>query len=278
MLRTELLKMSLIAAGTFALFRLNPSHMYHSVRGQSTVKLYVIFNLLEVGDKLCASFGVDVLMAISGGDQPVQWWIVVVGAVYAVVHSVVLLFQLITLNVAINSYSNALLTLLVSNQFVELKSAVFKKFDSDNLFQLACGDVVERFQLSLYLAIILIMSIPDHHDRILFAVAAVWGSELLVDWFKHAFIGKFNHISSHVYRRFTAAHFRDISGGGDDIARRMGFTIIPFACIFIRMLLCLSVYQIVTVYMLLILLKIGSAVVLRRLANHYDEAFSKSDQ
>lgn len=36
-------------------------------------------------------------------------------------HTLVFFFQLISLNVAINSYDNALLTLLVSNQIVEIK-------------------------------------------------------------------------------------------------------------------------------------------------------------
>ena len=41
-------------------------------------------------------------------------------------------YQLISLNVAVNSYDNALLSLLVSNQFVEIKGSVFKKFEKDN--------------------------------------------------------------------------------------------------------------------------------------------------
>ncbi len=53
--------------------------------------------------------------------------------------------QVMALNVAVNSYSNALLTLLISNQFVEIKSTVFKKFERANLFQLTGADVVERF-------------------------------------------------------------------------------------------------------------------------------------
>jgi hypothetical protein len=57
----------------------------------------------------------------------------------AVAHALVLFYQLVTLNVAINSYSNALLTLLLSNQFVEIKGSVFKKFEKENLFQLTCA-------------------------------------------------------------------------------------------------------------------------------------------
>lgn len=50
-----------------------------------------------------------------------------------------MVYQLISLNVAVNSYDHALLTLLVSNQFVEIKGSVFKKFEKDSLFQITCA-------------------------------------------------------------------------------------------------------------------------------------------
>ena len=56
-----------------------------------------------------------------------------------VIHSLVLFFQVITLNVAVNSFSSSLFALLVSNNFVELKQSVFKRFNSGNLFQLSCS-------------------------------------------------------------------------------------------------------------------------------------------
>jgi hypothetical protein len=65
-----------------------------------------------------------------------------------------MIYQLLSLNVAVNSYDHALLTLLVSNQFVEIKGSVFKKFEKDNLFQITCADIVERFSLSLMLLIV----------------------------------------------------------------------------------------------------------------------------
>ena len=52
-----------------------------------------------------------------------------------------------TLTVAINSADQALVTVLVLNNFAEIKSFVFKKFDKQNLFQLSCSDITERFQL-----------------------------------------------------------------------------------------------------------------------------------
>ena len=56
-----------------------------------------------------------------------------------VAHTLVMIYQMIAHNVAVNSYDHALLTLLVSNQFVEIKGSVFKKFEKDNLFQITCA-------------------------------------------------------------------------------------------------------------------------------------------
>lgn len=47
-------------------------------------------------------------------------------------------FQATTLNVAFNSRTQALLAIMMSNNFVELKGSVFKKFAKANLFQMSC--------------------------------------------------------------------------------------------------------------------------------------------
>ena len=160
---------------------------------------------------------------------------------YNVVHAVCLFYQVITLNVAVNSYSNALLSLLMSNQFVEIKGSVFKKIEKENLFQLTCADVVERFQLWIILIIIGLRNIvevgglsvpgagseaenmasgpgPLHTASILpasFTILPSWmfsgevlspflvviGSEMLVDWIKHGYINKFNNVKPNIYRR-----------------------------------------------------------------------------
>lgn len=50
-------------------------------------------------------------------------------------------------------------------------------------------------------------------------------SEMLVDWLKHAFITKFNHIRPSVYERYTDVLCRDLaseSGMGRHRARKVG--------------------------------------------------------
>lgn len=183
-----------------------------------------------------------------------------------------MVYQLIALNVAINSYDHALLTLLVSNQFVEIKGSVFKKFEKDNLFQITCADIVERFTLALMLCIVAFRNLIELSGTefdftegfilpksfgwfrgnnvlwtISYPVVTVMISEMLVDWLKHAFITKFNHIRPSVYERFTDVLCRDLASGSavgrrgarkhtfvDQsplVARRLGFASVPLAAL-----------------------------------------------
>ena len=190
--------------------------------------------------------------------------------IYNLVHATALFYQVITLNVAVNSYSNALLTLLMSNQFVEIKSTVFKKFEKENLFQLTCADVVERFQLWLMLTIIAARNIietgglslssnsdsgsaanlqsssilpksftlfPAWTGQIMGPFFLVLGSEMLVDWIKHAYISKFNLIKPAVYGRFLDVLAKDYytnAFADQNLTRRLGLPVIPLSCLFIR--------------------------------------------
>jgi hypothetical protein len=173
----------------------------------------------------------------------------ILALIYNVIHATALFYQVITLNVAVNSYSNALITLLMSNQFVEIKSTVFKKFEKDNLFQLTCADIVERFQLWLMLIIIALRNIvevgglsvlgnaaeaagealkettmpirshsilpnsftilPSWSGEVLSPFLFVLGSEMLVDWIKHSYISKFNGVKPAVYRRYLDVLAKD---------------------------------------------------------------------
>ncbi|KAG5923846.1 hypothetical protein E4U42_004816 [Claviceps africana] len=163
--KADLLQGAVIICSSLALMSLDASRMYHFIRAQSAIKLYVIYNILEVSDRLLSAIGQDILECLFSNEtlsrNPsgrskilLPLGIFILALVYNCLHSIALYYQVITLNVAVNSYSNALLTLLLSNQFVEIKSTVFKRFDKDNLFQLTCADIVERFHLWIMLLII----------------------------------------------------------------------------------------------------------------------------
>ncbi|PWZ03801.1 DUF747-domain-containing protein [Testicularia cyperi] len=287
--KCDILKMLLIVLSCVILSRItDASKMYHSVRGQDVVKLSVIFNVLEIADRLCCSFGQDLLDSLfsrttlarrKNGKQPYlrPMGFFCLSLCYVLAHTLVLFYQLVTLNVAINSYDNALLTLLLSNQFVEIKSSVFKKFEKENVFQMTCADIVERFQLTLMLSAIALRNLIELSggsleggvsplpasftvfpslsllETILTPVCIVLLSECVVDWLKHAFITKFNHIRPAVYGRFMDVLCRDLVVGGPStrersrkhtfvdqspiVSRRLGFAALPLACLLVRLIL-----------------------------------------
>lgn len=126
-------------------------------------------------------------------------------------HSLLLFAQVITLNVSVNSDNSSLFVVLVSNNFIELKGAVFKRFDHHNLMQISASDIVERFQLSIFLLVIVIQNLAhiglafagDWLEKAGFMCFMVLGGEWIVDWIKHGFITKFNAIPPIVYRHFA---------------------------------------------------------------------------
>ncbi|KAA8626108.1 repeatdomain containing protein [Pyrenophora tritici-repentis] len=290
--KADILKGLLVIASCFVLMRFDASRMYHGIRGQSAIKLYVIYNVLEVCDRLLSAVGQDVLECLFSREtldrnpdgrskvlRPLGMF--VLALVYTVAHATALFYQVITLNVAVNSYSNALLTLLMSNQFVEIKGTVFKKFEKENLFQITCADVVERFQLWLMLLIIAMRNVvevgglsiqssdtswtamftgsanassgtafkassiipmsftifPKYIAQVLNPFLLVLGSEMFVDWLKHAYITKFNQYKPEVYSKFFDVLAKDYYSNAfadADLTRRLGLPVIPLSCLFIR--------------------------------------------
>ena len=70
---------------------------------------------------------------------------VVLAVTYVFLHSMLFLLQATTLNVAINASNKALLTIMMSNNFVEIKGSVFKKFDKNNFFQVSICESGHRW-------------------------------------------------------------------------------------------------------------------------------------
>ena len=308
--KADMLKGLLIICTCLVLMRLDASRMYHWIRGQAAIKLYVIYNVLEVCDRLFSAIGQDVLECLfsrealerkpDGHSKVLRpLWLFILALTYTIIHSTALFYQVITLNVAVNSYSNALITLLMSNQFVEIKSTVFKKFEKENLFQLTCADVVERFQLWHMLIIIasrnivetgglpsgfglfpsssatqsapssansnasftngmppqsatsflpnsftilptIVESITSYAPvvgQVLGPFLIVLGSEMLVDWLKHAYINKFNNTRPVIYDRFLDVLAKDYytnAFGDQNLTKRLGLPVIPLSCLLIR--------------------------------------------
>lgn len=216
--------------------------------------------MLDIGDRLLSAFGQDIIDAL--------FWTAteprttskrhlsvlahfIFAVIYMLLHSILVMLQATALNVAINSNNKGLLTIMMSNNFVELKGSVFKKFDKNNLFQLTCADVRERFHLSVLLVIVMIQTMREYNWKseqfMIMLPDCFWviASEFGVDWIKHAFITRFNEIPIEVYREYTISIAYDVtqtrqkhafSDHSDLLARRIGLIPYPLAVVLIKAL------------------------------------------
>jgi len=251
---------ALMLFGAYGLSLLNMGRVYHYIRGQNMIKLYVLTAMLEIFDKLLSSFGQDAFDSLywqtrryDGAETGKIAFSFIVVAFYVVLHSGIYFIHIATLTVAINSAEQALITVLILNNFAEIKSFVFKKFDKQNLFQLACSDITERFQLCLFLTIITFVafaqsgSVEDGWKDVLpshcFVILVMVAGESVADWIKHAFISKFNFIDASVYDDFMRVLRKDILNSQKEkvilnhtyaITRRVGLSQIPLGCVVVR--------------------------------------------
>lgn len=256
----DLLKGSIVMICWVLLTYVDVSVLYHTVRGQSVIKLYVIYNMLEIADRLFSSFGQDILDALfwtatEPKDRRREHIGIiphfVMAVVYVFFHAVLVLFQSICLNVAVNSHNKALLVIMVSNQFVELKGSVFKKFEKNNLFQMACSDIRERFHYLILVTIVTLRNLTEFNWNLehLYVICpylvAVVSSEYFVDWIKHAFITKFNNIPVEVYCEYRTLLAEDATSSRqknahvdhfDLVSRRMGFIPLPLGSLVIKVI------------------------------------------
>ncbi|KAJ8905103.1 hypothetical protein NDN08_001613 [Rhodosorus marinus] len=263
--------LSMLILTALSLYVYNISWVYHNIRGQNVIKLYVIYNIVEIFDGLCSSFGIDVFDMLGSGvagtvkflseedtiprgdrrmvlalslvartalDYFISWC-------YSFIHGSLLLAWAVTLNVSINSAAgNTIMVLLVSNNFIELKAVALKPFKLQNLFQIAMRDAVERIQMSLFVIAIVAYTRGD------FRVGMTWFTiflfEIVVDWIKHSSTAKFNGMKYVAYNSFSLVISRDLvaskkhltttSIGGSNISKRLGFVTLPMGAFVVRML------------------------------------------
>jgi len=214
------------------------------------VKLYVLIAIVEVFDRLMCSLGQDCLDSLYWNTtrRPKSSRMAISIAVvlmYTTVHSCLLFIHVATLNVAMNSADQALLTLLISGNFAEIKSTVFKKYNKPNLFKITASDICERFKLALFLSLVLILNISQGMDppmvwSYIQMCGVVWCAEWLADWIKHSFITKFNFIHSSIYPEYALLLAGDVTGFGHEgvnmdhshaVVRRIGLAQLPLVCV-----------------------------------------------
>ncbi|MCL7052153.1 hypothetical protein MKW94_004411 [Papaver nudicaule] len=244
-----------LISGVALLHQVDISLIYHMIRGQGTIKLYVVYNVLEIFDKLCQNFGGDIVQILfssakgvaDSSPENMSFWIwrfasdQALAVVSSIIHSFVLLAQAITLSTCIVAHNNALLALLVSNNFGEVKSNVFKRFSKDNIHSLVYYDSVERFHISAFLLFVLAQNILEAEGswfgNFVLNAFMVYVCEMGIDIIKHSFVAKFNEIKPETYSEFLEDLCKQtLNIQPEDGRNKLTFIPLAPACVVIRVL------------------------------------------
>uniref|UniRef100_A0A7S4EE94 Uncharacterized protein n=1 Tax=Pseudo-nitzschia australis TaxID=44445 RepID=A0A7S4EE94_9STRA len=297
----------------YVLKPINISILYHWIRSQSMVKLYLVVAMVEVFDRLMCSLGQDCLDSLYWNTtrRPKSSRLIVsalVVLIYTALHSFLLFVHVATLNVAMNSDDQALLSLLIGGNFAEIKGTVFKKYNKASLFKIAASDICERFKLALFLILVLLLNASQGMDQkmlynYLSMCGIIWCAEWLSDWLKHSFITKFNYIASSVYAEYSLLLAGDVSGFGHEgenldkshaVVKRLGLAQIPLVCVMAKYLKEAYKYQtysnqpqtwlislvVLSIWLFLLVCKLSLASFLQRISKMKLEAapeFSKNN-
>mmetsp|Transcript_1008 Transcript_1008/g.1570 ORF Transcript_1008/g.1570 Transcript_1008/m.1570 type:complete len:655 (+) Transcript_1008:54-2018(+) len=238
---------------------MNYSQIYHMIRGQSLMKIYFTFNMLELFDKLMTIVGADTqdslcynICRLFYGESskneiekkpsiPYQLATIVMTFIFYclfnITHCGIILCRIVTFNVAMNSSNNTFIALIISNNFLELKKPIFKRFSPQNMFQIASSDSVEVYEILIFGVVILIQnSVSGHFGYNEIVSIGLWiGAEAFIDVVKHVFILKLNKVSSTHFKGFRQRLYADILDQSEDtyldtincLSRRLGVVTIP---------------------------------------------------
>ncbi|KAL2509709.1 Protein POLLEN DEFECTIVE IN GUIDANCE 1 [Forsythia ovata] len=230
-----------LLSGVALLQQTDISLIYHMIRGQGTIKLYVVYNVLEIFDRLFQSFGGDVMQALFNSaaglatcsPEDMQFWL------WRFISDEAL--AAITLSTCIVSHNNALFAMLVSNNFAEIKSNVFKRYSKDNVHNLVYLDSVERFHILAFILFVLAQNILEAEgpwfESFLFNALVVYLCEVMIDIIKHSFIAKFNNIKPIAFSEFLEDLCKQtLNIQTENEKKSLTFVPLAPACVVIRVL------------------------------------------
>ncbi|KAL6543871.1 hypothetical protein OROGR_010368 [Orobanche gracilis] len=238
-----------LVSGVTVLQQADISLIYHMIRGQGIIKLYVVYNVLEIFDKLCQSFGGDVMQALFNSadglancsPENMQFWLwrFISDEALAIASSNILCIMIYLNYVA---HNNALFAMLVSNNFAEIKSNVFKRYSKDNVQSLVYFDSVERFHISAFVLFVLAQNILEAEgpwlESFIYNALVVYICEVMIDIVKHSFIAKFNDIKPIAFSEFLEDLCKQKLNMQTDNGKKSLLTFVPLApaCVVIRVL------------------------------------------
>jgi transmembrane anterior posterior transformation protein 1 len=223
---------------------------YHYLRAQSLLKLYFLFNMLEIFERLVRSWGTDIEESLSASltssgapDEQSSSILTSLGFVfYVIIHSAMHFCRLLLISVSLVSGDSSMFMIVVTNNFAEIKGTVFKKYDQKAMYGVFASDIVERVNLFFDVFFVLIGILTSPQTRRLPIQEVIWWCvviltiEILTDWIKYPSLMKFNKIETSSFMDYNRTHCEDIVNSSTTstlITQRMSFQSLPIAVLLV---------------------------------------------
>ncbi|XP_037960944.1 protein TAPT1 homolog [Teleopsis dalmanni] len=252
----ELIKYSYFLICCLIVICVDTNYLYHIIKTQSMFKLYIFYNMLEIGERVLSIYAQYPLDAFyytvtQTNDSRSRSWVLynLLPIIYMIMHCTFVTVQATTISVAVNSSQQELLMIMMSNNFNKLKRSLFKKYSKAGMQHLTCADIRDRFHLTTLILITFGITMKelnwdfDNFCLIMRDCSIVVIAGLFLDWLKHAFINCFNGLSNKIYKDFMFDLAKDISisknenaysDHSDIVARYLGFTPFPLAVMLVK--------------------------------------------
>jgi hypothetical protein len=165
------------------------SFLYHSFRGQSTLKFYGLLFAFEVSEKLLTMVGSPVLTSF--GQQPKDTTLLerlkvsICALVYVIIHTFSIYLEYVVFIVVINSQTESFLIYIFVMNLTKMKSTAFKKFDEKAYKSQINYDMKDRLQKVVYLVLFALSQSNRTVDSYYFKLTCVFVVGMLVEWIKH---------------------------------------------------------------------------------------------
>lgn len=235
---------------------INVSSIYHSFKNQPGMTVYVIYGVTDVCDKFLCTVGFAVgnrvvnLRPTAGYRRALFY--TAVNVFYTAMHSFVLIWQFVTINIAVNSYKNALMSYVIIHLFGKVRSIILKRFKYATLLQTMTGDIVQRFKIMAIVTVIILRNlleayhkngIPDPHTlrKICGPPLMLLFVDFFLDWMKYSYVTTFNGMQPRTLFESFLTTFRveysnySVQAARGTLAKQIGWPVTPLLIICVRM-------------------------------------------
>eukprot|EP00210_Caulerpa_lentillifera_P003815 g3644.t1 len=196
---------------------LEPGMLYFGMKDVTAefLKITLLYVALDIAEKILSNIGVDILGIFSEScdlyyEAKTSFLSLcfdcVLFFIVSILHSVVVLTIAMVWYVALES-EKAILSFMIISNFGEIKTTVFKRFDTSKIISLCRLDIVERTNLVIAALFIAVEDLGQtgkwtFNSDLIFKCFLILILESLVDMIKHSIVVKFNGTSPGIYQEY----------------------------------------------------------------------------